>query len=113
MQYEIALTTNKIDAMDEIFWKSPHTVRYGATECLYGHDQISEFRKARSAKHLDRKISRLEITTFGTDFAVANLEFVREGEARTGRQSQTWVRFAEGWRVVSAHVSLCTPAPGS
>jgi hypothetical protein len=28
------------------------------------------------------------------------------GSERTGRQSQTWVRTAEGWRVVAAHVSL-------
>lgn len=91
---------------------SPCTVRYGTTECLYGHDQISAFRKSRPGKHLDRKIRRLEITTFGVDFAVANIEFSREGEPRTGRQSQTWVRFAEGWRVVAAHVSQCD-SPGS
>ena len=25
-----------------------------------------------------------------------------------GRQSQTWIRMPEGWRIVSAHVSLLT-----
>jgi hypothetical protein len=33
-------------------------------------------------------------------------EFQRDGSTKTGRQSQTWVRFPEGWRVVAAHVSL-------
>lgn len=46
------------------------------------------------------------ITTYGRDFATANVEFQREGSARTGRQSQTWLRTEAGWRVVAAHVSL-------
>lgn len=104
--YEAALTGNDLSVLDELFWRSPYTVRYGATECLYGKDEIENFRKSRSSQGLNRTIHRLQITTFGEDFAVANLEFQREGERRNGRQSQTWCRFAEGWRVVSAHVSL-------
>jgi hypothetical protein len=46
------------------------------------------------------------ITTYGEGFATANTEFQRDGVARTGRQSQTWMRTPEGWRVVVAHVSL-------
>ncbi|MCB1883198.1 MAG: oxalurate catabolism protein HpxZ [Geminicoccaceae bacterium] len=106
MRYEAALTGNDLAVLDELFWASPHTVRYGARENLYGEAEIRAFRGSRSAKGLDRTVRRLEITTFGDDVAVANLEFRREGEPRVGRQSQTWVRFAEGWRVVSAHVSL-------
>ena len=30
----------------------------------------------------------------------------RAGSDRRGRQSQAWVKFADGWKVVSAHVSL-------
>jgi hypothetical protein len=48
----------------------------------------------------------VEITTYGRDFATANCEFLREGSTKTGRQSQTWMRTAQGWRVVAAHVSL-------
>lgn len=106
MRYEAALTGNDVETLDALFWASPRTVRYGATENLYGQDEILEFRKGRNPKGLDRTIRRIEITTFGTDFATANLEFARQGEARTGRQSQTWVRLPEGWRVVAAHVSL-------
>ncbi|HVB15334.1 MAG TPA: AtzH-like domain-containing protein [Stellaceae bacterium] len=46
------------------------------------------------------------ITTYGRDFAVASTEFTRTGEPRIGRQTQSWVRCREGWRVVAAHVSL-------
>jgi len=28
------------------------------------------------------------------------------GKIISGRQSQAWVRFPEGWRIVSAHVSV-------
>ena len=45
------------------------------------------------------------IVTFGRDFAVANTESTRPGSEGISRQSQTWVRMPEGWRIVSAHVS--------
>ena len=50
-----------------------------------------------------------DLTTYGQDFATAMTEFRREGSTSVGRQSQTWVRFAEGWRVVAAHVSVIAP----
>ena len=105
-RYEDALVHNKVDVLDELFWNSPHTLRYGATENLYGYEAIQAFRAGRPAVGLMRELLRTEITTYGTDFATANCEFRREGSAKTGRQSQTWMRTPEGWRVVSAHVSL-------
>lgn len=108
-RYENALVHNKVDVLDELFWDSPHTLRYGAGENLYGIDAIRDFRHARPAVGLARTIVRTAITTYGRDFATANVEFVREGSTRVGRQSQTWLRLPEGWRVVSAHVSLMPP----
>ncbi|MBB6558423.1 hypothetical protein HNP48_001087 [Acidovorax soli] len=105
-RYEDALVNNKVDVLDELFWDSPHTLRYGATENLYGYAQIKAFRAARPSQGLQRRLLRTEITTYGSDFATANVEFQREGSARTGRQSQTWLRTPAGWRVVAAHVSL-------
>ena len=105
-RYEDALVHNKVDVLDELFWNSPHTLRYGATENLYGYAEIRAFRAARPAQGLAREILRTVITTYGLDFATANIEFRREGSTRTGRQSQTWMRTAQGWRVVAAHVSL-------
>lgn len=105
-RYEKALTANDVAVLDELFWDSPHTLRYGATENLYGYAQIRDFRAARPAQGLEREILRTAITTYGRDFATANIEFRRDGSARVGRQSQTWMRTPGGWRVVAAHVSL-------
>lgn len=105
-RYEVALVTNDVAVLDELFWNSPHTLRYGATENLYGFDEIRAFRAGRPSAGLARTLGRTAITTFGRDFATANTEFHRAGSERIGRQSQTWVRTPEGWRVVAAHVSL-------
>lgn len=106
-RYEQALVTNDVAVLDEIFWDSPLTLRYGATEILHGHAEIQAFRAGRSPQGLARRLGRTVITTYGTDFATANTTFHREGSDRTGRQSQTWVRMPGiGWRVVAAHVSL-------
>ncbi len=105
-RYEDALVNNKVDVLDELFWNSPHTLRYGATENLYGFEAIQAFRASRPSQGLQRTCMNTVITTYGEDFATANTEFQRDGVARTGRQSQTWLRTPEGWRVVAAHVSL-------
>ena len=105
-RYELALVSNDVQVLDELFWRSPLTIRYGAAENLYGYEEIQAFRAARSAIGLARTLSRTVITTFGHDTATANTEFWREGVDRVGRQSQTWLRTDHGWRVVSAHVSL-------
>jgi hypothetical protein len=109
-QYEDALVNNKVDVLDALFWNSPHTVRYGVAENLVGYAQIQAFRAARSPVGLARRLSHTVITTFGRDFATAMTEFHREGSTTVGRQSQTWVRLPDGWKVVAAHVSLI-PAP--
>jgi hypothetical protein len=107
-RYEAALTSNDIAVLDELFWQSPHTLRYGVTENLYGYEAIASFRQGRSPANLDRRLTNTVITTYGYDFATANTEFQRQGVDRPGRQSQTWLRTLAGWRVVSAHVSLLT-----
>jgi Protein of unknown function (DUF3225) len=104
--YEKALMTDDLEAMGELFWNSPHTVRLGVGENLYGIEAIDAFRKARRGSP-QRDLLRVEITTMGENFAVANAEFQRHGSDKIGRQSQAWVRFPDqGWRVVSAHVSI-------
>jgi hypothetical protein len=108
-RYERALTGNDVAVLDELFWNSPHTLRYGVAENLYGYEAIARFRSARPAQGLQREVLRTVITTYGRDFATANIEFRRAGSDRTGRQSQTWMRTPEGWRVVAAHVSLLAP----
>jgi hypothetical protein len=46
------------------------------------------------------------ITTYGTNFATTNIEFELAGDNRIRRQSQTWMRTPDGWRIVAAHVSV-------
>jgi len=104
-RYERALVANDVEELDALFWDAPHTLRYGASENLYGYDAIRQFRAGRSPAGLVRTILRSVITTYGRDHATANIEFQRPGAARPGRQSQTWVRMEQGWRVVAAHVS--------
>ena len=106
-RYERALVSNDVAVLDELFHDHPRTVRYGAGENLYGYDEIQRFRAARSPAGLMRALSRTVITTYGRDFAVASTLFSRaSAPGRIGRQTQTWVRRPQGWRVVVGHVSV-------
>ena len=104
--YETALVTNDVAALDGFFRDAPETIRYGVGENLYGYEEIKAFRAARPGQGLARTLERTLITTYGRDLAVCSTMFRRESATRTGRQMQTWVRFADGWKIVAAHVSL-------
>jgi hypothetical protein len=106
-RYEKALVSNDVAVLDELFRNDPRSLRYGVAENLYGHDAITAFRAARSPIGLGRRTDKTVITTYGRDTAVASTLFYRDSlPGRVGRQMQTWVRFAEGWRIVAAHVSI-------
>lgn len=106
--YERALVNNEVETLLNMFWDGEQVMRFGATENLYGPDKLNEFRRNRSATNLARTIKRLDITCFGRDHGTVTLEFERDvaGRLIQGRQSQLWVRFPQGWRIVSAHVSI-------
>lgn len=107
-RYEEALVANDVETLMSMFWASPYVARFGPTETLYGISEIEAFRKGRSPVNLARTVQRLEIVAFGKDFASITVAFERdvEGKLTRGRQSQTWARLPEGWRIVFAHVSL-------
>ena len=105
-RYEAALVSNDVAVLDALFWHDPRTVRLGAGENLYGIDEIRASRPARPAAGLQRTLRNTPVTAFGNDYAVCSTEFTREGSDRIGRQQQTWIRFADGWRIVAAQVSL-------
>lgn len=105
-RYEAALVGNDVAVLTELFWHSPLTVRYGIAENLVGWEAIAAFRRGRPAVDLDRDLMGTVITTYGRDFATASTEYRRRQSGRRGRQSQTWLRTPDGWRVVAAHVSL-------
>jgi hypothetical protein len=104
--YEKALLENDLPTLDRLFWSSPHTLRYGVGENLYGIAAIAAFRKNRRGGSPQRVLQHTVITTYGRDFGTTNTEFLRQGSTSLGRQSQSWVRMPEGWRIVSAHVSM-------
>ncbi|MBW8743594.1 MAG: oxalurate catabolism protein HpxZ [Sphingomonas sp.] len=105
MAYEAALMADDIAAMDGLFHDSETTIRFGVGETLYGIEAIRDFRKGRGGSP-QRTLGRVAIAAYGRDFATANAEFFRDNSDRRGRQSQSWVRFPDGWKIVSAHVSL-------
>ena len=104
-RYERALVENDIATLGELFWNDPRVVRYGPAENLYGYEQIAGFRTARSSANLQRSIVHKVITTFGAQFATANVEFLRPPATAIGRQSQVWAKLAGEWKVVAAHIS--------
>jgi len=108
-RYEQALVSNDVAVLDELFYNNEHTLRFGVTENLFSYAEIAAFRASRPSQGLARALIRTVITTYGRDFGVANTSFRREGADRTGRQSHTWLRTPEGWRIVAAHVSLLPP----
>jgi ketosteroid isomerase-like protein len=105
--YERALVANDVEALDAMFHDDPRTIRFGGAENLFGFAQIKAFRAARSSAGLARTLSHTVITAYGRDVAIASTLFHRTTmPGKVGRQTQTWVRFLEGWRVVAAHVSV-------
>jgi hypothetical protein len=114
-RYETALVTNDVETLDAMFWSSDITVRLGASENLFGQDEILAFRKSRAGTGLERKLERVVLTTFGDSFATTNAVFSRVDwlASRSGRQSQSLVKIPRhGWKIVSAHVSIVDLANG-
>ncbi|MDF5720092.1 MAG: oxalurate catabolism protein HpxZ [Rhizonema sp. PD37] len=106
-RYEQALVTNDVSVLDELFFNSPKTIRYGVLEESIGYQAIQEFRLGRNPTNLARDLQNTTITTYGHDFAVASTEFTRQTSPnKLGRQQQTWIRTEQGWRIVAAHVSI-------
>ncbi|WP_439552790.1 AtzH-like domain-containing protein [Falsiroseomonas sp.] len=105
-RYEAALMANRTEELDAIFWADPRTVRFGITEILYGHDAIRAFRAGVKA-YARRVQKRVQMTAFGPDVVATHLEYERVGTGLVGRETKIMARIpGEGWRVVSAHVSL-------
>jgi hypothetical protein len=103
--YERALMADDLPAMDALFHDAPTTNRFGVGEVLWGMEAIREFRKGRGGSP-QRRLGQVAIAVYSDAFATVDAEFFREGSDRRGRQSQAWVKFTDGWKVVSAHVSL-------
>ena len=107
--YETALLAHDAAALDAMFLPAAHVVRYGVAEVQHGIDEVRAFRATQAP--FERTLAQTVITTFGRDVAVASTLFHRPDlPGQTGRQQQTWVRTASGWRVAAAHVSMMPAA---
>ncbi len=103
-RYEAALATGDADILDGFFWDSESTVRFGIQDRQRGAAAIRQWRKTQGPLP-GRRLAQTEVTTFGPDVAVVTTLFGYPPRATEGRQTQTWVRMADGWRIVTAHVS--------
>jgi len=111
LAYEAALMGNDVAALNAFFWHDPRVTRYGIADRQWGHDALVAYRASVPAPDFTRRLENVRITAFGPDMAVALCEFVRSDTPLRGFQSQTWVRLSEGWRIVSAHVSMIPWTP--
>jgi ketosteroid isomerase-like protein len=104
--YEAALRRNDAAALNEFFWDDPRALRYGIAEQNFGIEEIRRWRNAAPAVPATRRLRGTRIVTFGADAASVSTEFATDDTPAVGRQMQMWVRFAAGWRIVAAHVSM-------
>jgi hypothetical protein len=107
--YEDALVRNDVAVLEEAFWASDLTVRYGLSDRQYGRPEIDAWRRAAPGVPPARRLGSTVIVTFGRDMACVSTEFRDDSRPGVGRQSQTWMRLDGVWRIVVAHVSREAP----
>lgn len=109
-QYEAALLANDLDVLDGFMWHDPRVVRVGIDDRQDGFAAIRAFRRSQVRQTPPRVLRDTVIVTFDDRTAVITTTFVPTDGTPEGRQSQTWVRMAGGWRIVAAHVSTARSA---
>ena len=104
--YEDALMRNDVAAMDAVFWDSPEVVRYGVGEIQYGIDAVKAWRATATPVPPGRAREQTRVTALSETCVLVSTLFRYPGiPGQIGRQSQTWAKLPEGWRIVHAHVS--------
>lgn len=106
LAYEAALMRNDVEALNDYFWDHGAMTRYGICDRQLGHSALVAYRQGVPAPNFTRTLRDVRITAFGPDMAVAMTEFTRSDTTLHGFQTQTWVRLPDGWKIVSAHVSM-------
>ena len=108
-RYERAMADGDLAALAELFWDDPRCVRFGVADRQQGGPEITAWRRANPSVPAGRRLSGTRVLAVAEHTAVVTTLFGYPGRAVEGRQSQTWVRFPEGWRIVAAHVSEVPP----
>jgi hypothetical protein len=104
-RYERALVDGDLAVLTELFWDDPRCVRFGVTDRQRGGEQIAAWRRRHPSVPPGRRLRDTHVLAVDDRTAVVTTLFDYPGRPVEGRQSQTWVRFQPGWRVVAAHVS--------
>lgn len=104
-RYEQALVDGDVGVLTELFWDDPRCLRYGVADRQYGAVEIAAWRHDHPSVPPGRLLRDTHVLAVDDRTAVVNTLFGYPGARTEGRQTQVWVRFGEGWRIVSAHVS--------
>jgi 1-carboxybiuret hydrolase subunit AtzH-like protein len=104
-RYEQALVDGDVAVLTELFWDDPRCVRYGVADRQYGANEIAVWRRAHPSVPPGRQLTGTVVVAVDDRAAVVSTLFGYPGLPVEGRQTQTWVRLAQGWRIVAAHVS--------
>jgi hypothetical protein len=102
--YEQALVDNDVERIVGFF--AAGAVRFGIADHQAGLQEQERWRREQRPLPPGRRLKDTTILAYGHSVAVVTTFFGYPGSDVLGRQSQTWVRLAEGWRIVTAHVSL-------
>jgi hypothetical protein len=104
-RYEQALVAGDVATLTELFWDDERCVRFGVADRQRGAAEIAAWRREHPTVPPGRTLRDTTVVPLGDDAAVVTTLFHHPGGAIEGRQSQTWCRFPQGWRIVAAHVS--------
>ena len=104
-RYERALVAGDVAVLTELFWDDDRCVRFGVADRQQGAAEIAAWRAAHPSVPPGRWLRDTRMLAIDDRTAVVMTLFGYPDGAVEGRQSQTWVRLAAGWRIVAAHVS--------
>ena len=106
--YELALGTDDLAAMDELFVDAPDTLRGDPGGLLVGHSAIHDFRAVRRGAP-PRRLVDVRVYPLSDD-AAAVVAVTAPTRGGRGLQTQLWQRGTDGaWRVRTAHVAPPPP----
>jgi hypothetical protein len=111
-RYEAALAAGDVATLNELFWHSPLSVRFGIADRQQGIAEITAWRDAHPGVAPGRRLRDTRVLAVDHRTAVVTTLFDYPDGAVEGRQTQVWVRFGVGWRIVAAHVcEIARPDP--
>jgi len=84
-------TSERSQGLEELFRRSPHTLRCEVAEDLWEWDEIRADRRRRAGEGGAPQcgITRKVITNYGRDSRTAKIGYLRVGSRKSGKQSQT------------------------